>query len=129
MIVDWRRIWGFLVLLITAGSSIAQTPPRLPPAIEKALTRANVPRDAVALLVVDASGRLPPRLAHRSDVPMNPASVMKLVTTFSALDTLGPDFTWKTKVTLDGNRNGGLLNGSMIVQGGGDPKLVVEGTR
>lgn len=119
---------GLLAMLMVtlAGNGAAQTPARLPPAIEKALTRAQVPREAVAMLVVDASGRQPPRLAWRSEVPMNPASVMKLVTTYSALDTLGPDFTWKTKVTLDGSLNSGLLNGNMIVQGGGDPKLVVE---
>ncbi|MES2508854.1 MAG: D-alanyl-D-alanine carboxypeptidase/D-alanyl-D-alanine-endopeptidase [Pseudomonadota bacterium] len=138
MISDWRHSWGFLLrhgapagvalmLTVLSGHCLAQTgTARLPPAIEKALTRAQVPRDAVAMLVVDATGRQPPRLAWRSDVPMNPASVMKLVTTYSALDTLGPDFTWKTKVTLDGSLNSGLLNGNMIVQGGGDPKLVVE---
>ncbi|MDB5963905.1 MAG: dacB [Polaromonas sp.] len=113
------------LLLALAGSASAQTV-RLPAAIEKALTRALVPREAVSLLVVDAAGKVPPRLSYRADVPMNPASVMKLVTTYSALDTLGPDFTWKTKVTLDGGLSGGLLNGNMVVQGGGDPKLVVE---
>ena len=34
---------------------------------------------------------------HNADVPMNPASVMKLVTTYAALDTLGADFRWKTE--------------------------------
>jgi D-alanyl-D-alanine carboxypeptidase/D-alanyl-D-alanine-endopeptidase (penicillin-binding protein 4) len=141
MIDDWRRPLRFFMrnparfgaialaasmLATLAGNSLAQTTARLPTAIEKALVRAQVPRDAVAMLVVDASGKQPPRLVHRSDVPMNPASVMKLVTTYAALDTLGPDFTWKTKVTLDGSLNSGLLNGNMIVQGGGDPKLVVE---
>ncbi|MES2399885.1 MAG: D-alanyl-D-alanine carboxypeptidase/D-alanyl-D-alanine-endopeptidase [Pseudomonadota bacterium] len=141
MIDDWRLPMRFLtrnpvpvgavalatmMLAIPAGDALAQTTARLPPAIEKALVRAQVPRDAVAMLVVDASGKQPPRLAYRSDVPMNPASVMKLVTTYSALDTLGPDFTWKTKVTLDGSLTSGLLNGNMVVQGGGDPKLVVE---
>lgn len=138
MISDWRYSGGFLqrhtvaagvvALMLTTlqGTSLAQTAARLPPAIERALTRAQVPRDAVSMLVVDATGKQPPRLAWRSDVPMNPASVMKLVTTYSALDTLGPDFTWKTRVTLDGSLGSGLLNGNMIVQGGGDPKLVVE---
>ena len=105
----------------------AQTAPRLPAPIEKALTRARVPRDAVSMLVVEAgSGKPVPRLSWRIDTPMNPASVMKLVTTYSALDALGRDFTWKTKVILDGSTSGGLLNGNMVVQGGGDPKLVVE---
>lgn len=112
-------------LALAAGASGAQTPP-LPQAVEKALARAQVPPSAVSLLVLDASGKQPPRLSHRADVPMNPASVMKLVTTYAALDTLGPDFTWKTGVTLDGSLSDGLLNGNLLVQGGGDPKLVVE---
>jgi len=120
------------LVAFSSGASHAQTRPsqRLPVAIEKALTRAQVPRDAVSLLVIDSSGKQPPRLSYRADVPMNPASVMKLVTTYSALDALGPDFIWKTKITLDGNLIGDptnmLLNGNMLVQGGGDPKLVVE---
>lgn len=100
---------------------------RLPAPIEKALSRAKVSRDAVSMLVVDAgNGKPVPRLSWRIDTPMNPASVMKVVTTYSALDALGRDFTWKTKVILDGSTSGGLLNGNLVVQGGGDPKLVVE---
>ncbi|WP_457282397.1 D-alanyl-D-alanine carboxypeptidase/D-alanyl-D-alanine endopeptidase [Polaromonas sp. P5_D5] len=111
---------------LAASPGLAQTA-RLPAPIEKALSRARVPRDAVSMLVVEAgSGKPVPRLSWRADVPMNPASVMKLVTTYSALDALGRDFTWKTKVILDGSASGGLLNGNMVVQGGGDPKLVVE---
>jgi D-alanyl-D-alanine carboxypeptidase/D-alanyl-D-alanine-endopeptidase (penicillin-binding protein 4) len=98
----------------------------LPPAVAKLLARAQVPPDAVSLMVVDASGRQPPRLIHRADASMNPASVMKLVTTYAALDTLGPDFLWKTGVTLDGSMADGLLRGNLLLRGGGDPKLVVE---
>jgi D-alanyl-D-alanine carboxypeptidase/D-alanyl-D-alanine-endopeptidase (penicillin-binding protein 4) len=85
-----------------------------------------VPLDAVTLLVVDAGGKAPPRLAHRAAEPMNPASVMKLVTTYAALDLLGPDYTWTTRVLMDGSMEGGVLNGNLIVRGGGDPKMVVE---
>ena len=98
----------------------------LPAAVAKALTRAQVPVDAVTLLVVDASGKQPPRLAHRAAEAMNPASVMKLVTTYAALDLLGPDFVWTTRVLMDGQVADGVLHGNLIVRGGGDPKMVVE---
>jgi D-alanyl-D-alanine carboxypeptidase/D-alanyl-D-alanine-endopeptidase (penicillin-binding protein 4) len=49
---------------------------RLPAAIEKPL-RAQVPRDAVSLLVIDASGKQPPRLSLRVDAADDPASVMQ----------------------------------------------------
>lgn len=100
--------------------------PALPAPISKALVRAQVPHEAVTLLVVDAAGKLPPRLNHRADVAMNPASVMKLVTTYAALDVLGPAFTWTTHVSMDGDISNGLLHGNLVVRGGGDPKLVVE---
>lgn len=99
---------------------------KVPAALQKILAHAQIPPDAVSLLVMDASGQLPPRLSHRAEASMNPASVMKLVTTYAALDTLGPDFTWKTRVILDGEVSAGLLNGNMVLRGTGDPKLVVE---
>jgi serine-type D-Ala-D-Ala carboxypeptidase/endopeptidase (penicillin-binding protein 4) len=67
------------------------------------------------------------RLSHRGDVSLNPASVMKLVTTYAALHTLGPQFTWKNRVYVDGLIvRGGVLEGNLILRGSGDPKLVLE---
>ena len=98
----------------------------LPPEVDAALARAKVPRDAVTFLVADAQGKAEPRLSHRAQVPVNPASVMKLVTTYAALDQLGPAFSWKTPVYVDGSVQGGVLTGNLIIKGQGDPKLVVE---
>ena len=99
----------------------------LPPELEAALARAKIPRDAVALLVQEAApGNTPARLAHRTQVPMNPASVMKLATTFAALDLLGPAYTWSTPVYLSGTVQASTLHGNVYIQGQGDPKLVLE---
>ncbi len=84
-------------------------PAEVPAALQKILARAHIPPEAVSLLVMDASGQQPPRLSHRADELMNPASVMKLVTTYAALDTLGSDFTWKTRVILDGDVKEGAI--------------------
>ena len=108
---------------LCANPSLAQAVPA-PMRIE--LERAQVPLDAVSLLVLDADGKGAPRLSHRSEVPMNPASVMKLVTTYAALDLLGPAFVWRTPVWLDGPVVGGVLKGNLVIQGQGDPKLVLE---
>jgi D-alanyl-D-alanine carboxypeptidase/D-alanyl-D-alanine-endopeptidase (penicillin-binding protein 4) len=89
---------------------------RLPPAVEAALARAKLPRDAVSALVVEVDGRAAPRLDWQSHVAMNPASVMKLVTTYAALDQLGPAHVWRTPD----------LRGPLYIQGQGDPKLVME---
>jgi D-alanyl-D-alanine carboxypeptidase/D-alanyl-D-alanine-endopeptidase (penicillin-binding protein 4) len=98
----------------------------LPPEVQAALTQARVPSDALSILIMDADGKTAPRLSHRADAPMNPASVMKLVTTYAALDLLGPAFVWRTPVWLDGPVVGGVLKGNLVIQGQGDPKLVLE---
>jgi len=98
----------------------------LPPEVGAALARAKVPREAVALLVVDAAGKAPARLSHRASAPMNPASVMKLVTTYAALDLLGPAYQWRTPVYVEGAVKDGTLFGNLYIKGQGDPKLVAE---
>jgi D-alanyl-D-alanine carboxypeptidase/D-alanyl-D-alanine-endopeptidase (penicillin-binding protein 4) len=98
----------------------------LPAEIDAALARAKLPQGAVALLVVDVEAKMPPRLSHRAAVPVNPASVAKLATTFAALDQLGPAFSWATPVYLDGPVHDGVLQGNLYIKGQGDPKLVVE---
>ncbi len=115
-----------LCLLAVPWCVAAAAPAPLPPGVEAALARAQVPRDAVSVLVVPAEGGAAPRLAHRAQVPMNPASVMKLVTTFAALDVLGPAYVWNTPVYVDGVVQDGRLRGNVYIRGQGDPKLVME---
>lgn len=99
---------------------------RLPAEVEAALQRGKLAPDSVSVVVMDASGTQRPLLDVRSDVQRNPASVMKLVTTFAALELLGPAYTWDTSVSTDGSIAKGALNGNLYIQGSGDPKLVME---
>jgi len=112
-----------LLLLFTAFAGHAQG---LPPEVEAALARGRLPADAVTVLVADADGAAPPRVSHRAEVPVNPASIAKLATTVAALELLGPAFTWSTPVYLDGPVRDGTLHGDLYIRGGGDPKLVAE---
>ena len=98
----------------------------LPPEVDSALARAKLPREALSLWVADADGNAPPRLSHRAGVPVNPASIAKLATTFAGLELLGPAFTWSTPVYMDGAVRDGTLQGNLYIKGQGDPKLVAE---
>ena len=107
----------------TATATAASGP--LPAEVEAALARARLPRDALSVLVVDAQGgRASPRLAHRAQVPVNPASVMKLVTTYAALEQLGPAYVWNTPVYLQGTVQEGSLRGNVYIQGQGIQVIV-----
>jgi len=112
-----RPVHAISLLLITLHLSwwpvVARTSTSLPSSVSAALARAKVPPEALAALVVDVQGSEAARLRWQVDVPMNPASVMKLVTTYAALDLLGPAFTWDTPVYLDGALQGGRLRGNV----------------
>ena len=116
----------FLILMALATATSAATSPDLWPAsLDSSLARAGIPRSATSLLVqeVDSGATT---MSHRISEPMNPASVMKLVTTFAALDQLGPTFTWKTRLAAAGPIRDGALGGDLYVAGGGDPRLSRE---
>ena len=52
-----------------------------------------------------------------------PASVLKLYTTAAALEILGADKTFDTRVYFDGKRKGSVLQGDIYLLGGGDPSF------
>jgi D-alanyl-D-alanine carboxypeptidase/D-alanyl-D-alanine-endopeptidase (penicillin-binding protein 4) len=121
-----RYLAPTLLCVVASFLSAGAQAQAFPEPVLVALNRAQVPASAVAMLVMEADGRTTPRLSHRADQPMNPASVMKLLTTTAALDLLGPAYTWRTPVWVDGPVTNGVLQGNVIVQGQGDPKLVLE---
>ena len=103
----------------------------LPATVVDALKIAGIPQQSVALYVyaldgVQAVEGKSPILSHNADKSMNPASVMKLVTTNAALDLLSPTYRWKTEVYRDGNLINGVLEGNLIIKGFGDPSFKVQ---
>ena len=78
--------------------------------------------DEVAVYVQDMqSGQV--LVSHRADAAMNPASVMKLVTTFAALRTLGDDYRWLTQWKSAAPVSGHTLAGDIYWVGSGNPVL------
>ncbi len=97
----------------------------IPAPISAALHEARIPSTAVGLVVAPLDdGSL--KLAVNPAAPMNPASTMKLLTTYAALNLLGPTFQWRTEVYATSRPHGGRLDGDLILRGSGDPSLVIE---
>ena len=64
--------------------------------------------------------------AHGADMLHPPASVAKAVTALYALENLGPQFQFETAIFANGSINDGILDGDLILAGGGDPNLVTD---
>jgi D-alanyl-D-alanine carboxypeptidase/D-alanyl-D-alanine-endopeptidase (penicillin-binding protein 4) len=58
-----------------------------------------------------------------SEKLMIPASVLKIVTTASALELLGDKYRFKTQIGYSGKISNHVLNGDLILLSGGDPTL------
>ncbi len=98
---------------------------QLPQPVAQALARAGIAETGVGLYVHEV-GAAEPLAVHRGELPLNPASVMKLVTTYAALELLGPAHTWATEMYVDGVINSDVLTGNLVIKGGGDPKFTIE---
>ncbi|HSV17662.1 MAG TPA: D-alanyl-D-alanine carboxypeptidase/D-alanyl-D-alanine-endopeptidase [Casimicrobiaceae bacterium] len=110
-----------LLLLMAAHAAHAE----LPRAVGRAFLDAGIPLNRVAIAVQEV--RAPrPLFAYDAERAMSPASVMKLVTTFVALELLGPDYRWRTEAYADGRLDSGVLHGDLVLRGRGDPKITVE---
>jgi len=116
MIMTLRRLFklfGILLALTVAHSQAAD----LPKPVLQALRAAGIPQSSVGAVVQDVAAARP-ALAVNATEALNPASVMKLVTTYAALELLGPAYRWRTEAYLDGN--------DLVLRGYGDPKLNLE---
>jgi D-alanyl-D-alanine carboxypeptidase/D-alanyl-D-alanine-endopeptidase (penicillin-binding protein 4) len=119
-----RLAAAFLALLhlLTALPAAANGLPEQPQAV---IRQQLVPDEAVTVVVRDvATGES--LVEMNSDTPRTPASVMKIVPTFAALDILGPAYTWRTVAYADGAVSKGVLKGNLVIKGGGDPLLTIE---
>lgn len=97
----------------------------LPPAVNDALRQAKIPHSSVGILVQELNAATP-LIELNARQAMNPASTIKLLTTFAALEMLGPAYSWRTEAYLDGKLEHGALEGDLVIKGYGNPKLNAE---
>lgn len=104
----------FLVTTASAGPAPDEKLAALDAQLDRILAGQRQPGLVLSAHVIDLTDNRT-LYDYQSDQPLAPASVMKLVVCAAALDTLGPDFKFVTRV--------GLMNNDLVVIGGGDPTL------
>jgi serine-type D-Ala-D-Ala carboxypeptidase/endopeptidase (penicillin-binding protein 4) len=124
---DLHQAMRLLRSILLAGCACACTivHAAVPAAVAQLLAGAGIPDSSVGLYVHEiGSGK--PLVTHAPEKPLNPASTMKLVTTYAALELLGPAYTWSTEVYATGAIRNEVLEGDLVIKGMGDPKLTLE---
>ncbi len=125
------RVSAVVAALLVSGVGwsqpvVAPAPPSSLEEILGPLANDRLFRDStVGMQIVDvATGE--EVFARDADVPLIPASTMKVLTAAAALKTLGPAYRFQTGVYVDGPIESDVLRGNLYIKGHGDPTLVVE---
>ena len=99
--------------------------PGAPAPVAQTIAAARLPAGSVSFAILDVdSGRLV--AGQNVDTPRSPASTIKVVTTYASLDLLGPAYVWHTRAAVRGDVRNGVLEGDLVLQGGGDPYMTLE---
>ncbi len=124
-----RPVWPIVIYLMWSSlltySSVfsAEIPPSTN--LTDLLNKYGIPKSSVSIDIREVQNQTPVLILNR-DIPRNPASVIKLLTTLSSLELLGPAYNWETHYLREGDLVDGVLKGDLIMQGGGDPFLTVD---
>jgi len=112
-----------LLLVISSHISIASD--SLPDALAGAIKANGFTNEGIGLFIqaVDAQQ---PTVSFHASTPLNPASVIKLVTTSASLAQLGAGYHWSTDVAYTGSLDGNTLKGDLYFRGNGDPYMTPE---
>ncbi|WP_455222724.1 D-alanyl-D-alanine carboxypeptidase/D-alanyl-D-alanine endopeptidase [Kaarinaea lacus] len=108
----------FVPLTSSAGNN-------LPAKLAAAIKDAGFNSKGIGLFI-QAVDETKPVVAFQANDSLNPASVIKLVTTAAALGQLGAGYRWSTDVAYTGKLEGHTLKGNLYFRGNGDPYLTPE---
>jgi D-alanyl-D-alanine carboxypeptidase/D-alanyl-D-alanine-endopeptidase (penicillin-binding protein 4) len=120
-----RGALALIPLLLLSCAVMARDGSYLPHEVERAIAQRRIPAGGVSIYVRDVDGA-EPLVSYNATVPRNPASTMKVLTTYAALELLGPAYTWSTRAYATGPVRNGVLEGDLVLVGGGDPYMVTE---
>jgi len=106
-----------IALACVCCAALGRSMAAVPAGILQLMAAQRLPASASSIVIVEAdSGHVV--MSQNADTPRSPASTIKTVTTFAALDMLGPAFLWQTRAWV--------YDGDLILQGGGDPYMTLE---
>jgi D-alanyl-D-alanine carboxypeptidase/D-alanyl-D-alanine-endopeptidase (penicillin-binding protein 4) len=114
-----------------APADLAERRAWLKAQLDEVLAAPAFAKSKVGVLALESdSGK--PLYARGEKAPLNAASNVKIVTSAAALSLLGPEYRWRTTLSVAAAATGlaftagGEVAGDLVLRGGGDPTLSVE---
>jgi D-alanyl-D-alanine carboxypeptidase/D-alanyl-D-alanine-endopeptidase (penicillin-binding protein 4) len=107
---------------VLAAAAVQWAPAQVPPPVSERLDAAALPADALGFAVLRMRDGATV-LAHNAERPMQPASTLKLLTSWVALEELGPGWKGRSELRTAGEIAGGVLRGDLVLAGMADVDL------
>jgi len=105
-----------LILCLVPFSVFAE----LPLEYKKIIKKYKFPSNSFTFAVKNLTNTSEPLIIHNEKKLFNSASLVKIISTFIAIDKLGPEFKWKSDFLYNGKVVDEMLNGDLIYKGRGD---------
>lgn len=120
-----RSVLAIILAFASVPSIASDQAAALPAPVKRILAAYDMPAESFSVYI-QPLGAGEPLLEFNAGVPRNPASTIKLLTTYLALEALGPAYQWQTRVFAGGEVRDGKLDGDLYIKGYGDPSMVLE---
>lgn len=119
------KVRQLLWLFLFCSLNLVQAQPAFVKDFNDMLVQPEYKNAQLGIHIADAAtGRV--LFNRNSEQLMIPASVLKMITSASALEILGADYRFRTRVGYTGTIEKGVLKGNLVIIGGGDPALGSE---
>ena len=118
MPVTMKIFYSFFTLLffLFSEKTVSQT------SIERFLSAHYMKGASISFMIKDILNDTV-LLSYEANREVIPASVLKIVTTATALEILGDQFRYETTILHDGLIKDSILEGNLYIRGSGDPTL------
>lgn len=106
-----------------AVTSAPQPFPSLTALLHEARANPALAGAAIGFCLINAKGEI--AMDDKAQTAFIPASSLKTLTTATALEVLGPEFTFVTELKSTAALQDGVIAGDVVIVGGGDPMLAM----
>ena len=115
------RIFFFLWVIVSVSVSA-----ELPQPYKQLISKYNFKKDSYSFVVKNLTAPEKKAIIYNGSKNFNPASLTKIITSFIALDELGPNYKWKSDFYYTGQLKDDTLQGDLIFVGRGDASFSID---
>ena len=115
------KIFFFLLVIVSVSVSA-----EMPQPYKALISKYNFKKDSYSFVVKNLTNPQKKVIIYNGSKNFNPASLIKIITSFIALDILGPNYKWRSDFYYTGEVKEHILQGDIIFVGRGDASFSID---